>query len=133
MFTHHILVPIAMVPHTTVGRLCNNILSKRKVSSFCARVGHLLPLHFGHIPYSLPQQAAWTGWFGRCCNRHYFSTNFHTSETGRSSIPTTAHDLDLPGRADRFLICMICVICMICMICMIQLMLPGGSRITCMI
>ena len=38
----------------------------------------------------------------------------------RSSIHTTAvqhHSttgLDLPGRADRFLICMICMICMIC-------------------
>ena len=36
----------------------------------------------------------------------------------------------LPGRTDRFLICMIC---MICIICIIYLMLPGGSRIVCVI
>ena len=44
-------------------------------------------------------------------------SNLPTSDT--SSIPTTVHDLDLPGRADIFLICMICIICMICMICII--------------
>ena len=43
----------------------------------------------------------------------------HISDT---SIPTTAHDLDLSGQIDKFLICMIC---MMCMICIIWLMLPG--------
>ena len=44
------------------------------------------------------------------------------------SIPTTVlqfYDLDLPGRADTFLISMICVICVICVI---WPMLPGGRR-----
>ena len=42
-----------------------------------------------------------------------------------SDYSTTVHGQHLPGRADRFLICMIgmiCMMCMMCMICMICMM-----------